>query len=137
MTDSEIIYEIETASFDENWTFKMIEDQLDNKDTIFFIVFDGSKAVGYIMGAMSVEEAELYRIAVLPQYRQKGFADRLMKMFIARCKQDASKIFLEVRSMNKPAVSLYKKHGFERIAVRKQYYDNDDAEIYQLTIEED
>lgn len=136
LTDAEIIYGIEVVCFDDNWTLKMVRDQLENDDTVYFFVFDGDKAVGFVLGCLSVDEAELYRIAVLPEYRRKGYSDRLMKMFAAKCTQSVGKIFLEVRSKNQPAVSLYKKHGYERIAVRKGYYNDDDAEIYQLTLNE-
>ena len=43
-------------------------------------------------------------------------------------------IFLEVRESNTPAIALYESLGFEKIGVRKGYYDKpkEDAVIYRL-----
>ena len=55
---------------------------------------------------------------------------RLLTRFIDRCRErGAAKIFLEVRSANVPARSLYEKHGFVQISVRRGYYGDDDAEF--------
>jgi len=35
-------------------------------------------------------------------------------------------MLLEVREDNHAALAFYQKHGFEQIAVRKNYYDNHD-----------
>ena len=36
-------------------------------------------------------------------------------------------ITLEVRESNYPAINLYKKFGFTKLAIRKNYYKNEDA----------
>ena len=38
----------------------------------------------------------------------------------------AERVLLEVREDNHAAIAFYQKHGFEQIAVRKNYYDNHD-----------
>ena len=39
--------------------------------------------------------------------------------------------FLEVRSRNAGAIALYEKSGYEKIALRRNYYPDDDAAIYR------
>jgi len=39
-------------------------------------------------------------------------------------KEGVSYIFLEVRPSNKTAVALYKKLGFQKLGLRKNYYHN-------------
>ena len=44
-------------------------------------------------------------------------------------------ITLEVAVNNEPAISLYKKFGFEIISTRKNYYDNVDAYLMGVKYE--
>ena len=45
-------------------------------------------------------------------------------------------IFLEVRQSNIPAISLYKKEGFEELGIRKKFYEHpvEDAIIMKVGI---
>lgn len=40
-------------------------------------------------------------------------------------------LLLEVRSRNAGAIALYEKSGYEKIALRRNYYPDDDAVIYR------
>ena len=46
----------------------------------------------------------------------------------------AEVIFLEVRSRNVPAVSLYESLGYKKIGTRPKYYIDDDAVIFELRL---
>ena len=97
--------------------------------------------------------AELQRIAVRKTCRRRGFADKLMERFtdivygndisgilLESPDNDQmsieTRIILEVRAQNTPAINLYKKYSFKEISVRKNYYNNpvDDAIIMELVI---
>ena len=87
--------------------------------------------VGYALGRISFDEAELYRIAVLPEKRRSHAGVGLLDRFVGLCSErGAAKIFLEVRSKNVPAIKMYEQYGFVLISVRKNYYGDDDALIY-------
>ena len=45
---------------------------------------------------------------------------------------DFNKILLEVRQSNDIAMSLYKSFGFKQYGVRKNYYVNEDANLFHL-----
>jgi ribosomal-protein-alanine acetyltransferase len=71
------------------------------------------------------DECELLSIAVEPAEQGKGFA----RMLMAHCHKELAEqgfrsFFLEVREGNAPAISLYKKLGYEKVSERKKYYDN-------------
>lgn len=136
MNDIDTIFEIEKACFENPWTRANVESQLRMDHTVYHIVRGDNKPVGYVMGILCGDEAELYRIAVMPEYRRNGFGSLLMKEFLDRISPDAEKVFLEVRSRNTAAIELYKRFGFEQIAVRKRYYNDDDAAIFELWTEE-
>ena len=131
----EIISGLEKACFDNPWTEKAIESCLSSETGIYCLSDETERPEGYAFGTVICDEAELYRIAVLPDSRRNGTGGRLLEGFIAECeKRGAAKIFLEVRSKNVPARKLYKRYSFEEISVRKNYYEDDDAVIYIYTI---
>lgn len=90
---------------------------------------------GYFCGQVILDEGEIHRIAIRPDLRQRGYGQILLTDFLARAEQAGVKTFLlEVRAGNEPAIALYTKNGFARIALRKSYYKNpkEDAFILQM-----
>lgn len=68
-------------------------------------------------------EWEIYDIETIIEARKKGFAKKVLtEVFAAARKENAGKIFLEVRESNIPAINLYKNFGFTQYLVRKHYY---------------
>ncbi len=128
---------IENACFSVPWSERSIEGQIFTDGAIFACICENEEIAGYVCGQTVADECELYRIAVLVSHRKKGYANMLMEYFINECKSKAIKsIFLEVRSSNAPARSLYEKSGFQMLGVRKKYYSDptEDAVIYKAEI---
>ena len=64
-----------------------------------------------------------------------GIASLLISNLIQFCTENnITKILLEVRELNTPAQKLYEKFGFKKISIRKKYYNNEDAYIYEKVI---
>ena len=83
-----------------------------------------AKIVGYISVFITEDEAYINNIAVLDEFRKQKIASNLLDQMIQYVKSvKCSFITLEVRESNLPAISLYKKFGFENVAIRKNYYD--------------
>lgn len=131
MTDAEKLSMLEKECFSDPWSLTSLENQLASPRTVYIICEEEGEPVGYVLGTVVCGEAELYRIAVLDRFRRRGIGDRLMAEFLEEClARNTEKVFLEVRSRNFSAISLYEKTGFERISVRKGYYGDDDAVIF-------
>jgi ribosomal-protein-alanine N-acetyltransferase len=93
---------------------------------------------GFIFAVLAADELEINTIAVSPNYQRLGIAQQLLSAAAqAGFNRGAATLHLEVRSRNKPAVSLYEKLGFEIRWIRKKYYsDNgDDAIVMSKPIE--
>lgn len=84
---------------------------------------------GLLAPSMSGEPADVLTIAVDPACRRQGYGSVLMTGLLAQARdRDAGDLMLEVRADNETARTFYHRHGFERIAVRRNYYrDNCDA----------
>lgn len=76
-----------------------------------------------------IKRGHIVSIAVLPGYRRKGIGQALIGKAMESMRiYNAKQCFLEVRVSNIPAISLYKKMGFEISRVIREYYaDGEDA----------
>lgn len=84
-------------------------------------------------------QADIQTIAVAPDARRHGIGRALMHALMVEARdRGAGELFLEVRDDNPAAQRLYDSLGFERIAVRPNYYQPDgvDAIVMRLTIPE-
>ncbi len=101
----------------------------DNKDIDYFNGLNIKKIceyenIAYCILIDSIDIYEIFEIAVLPEYQNKGIASKLLEML-----EKDKDIFLEVNELNHSAINLYKKNGFKEISRRKAYYGNKDAII--------
>lgn len=78
-------------------------------------------AYGVLMPAPG--EAQLLNLSVVPDARRAGLGRELLRQFLVDAQRfNAEQVFLEVRASNIPAIALYERAGFERIARRVAYY---------------
>ncbi len=129
-TFSPILWNLEKEIFgDSSWTENNLDEHLSNHNTILYTF--NEKIVAYLLYLDGLESNELLRIGVLPDFRRKGFAIKLIQSLINLNKS----IYLEVRSDNLFGITLYEKMGFKMIGKRKKYYnDGMDGLVYLLAI---
>ena len=76
-------------------------------------------------------EADVQTIAVAPSARGRGVGTRLLRALTERAgRSGARSLLLEVRADNAPAIALYEREGFERISVRRRYYQPGDVDAW-------
>ena len=81
--------------------------------------------VGFAVLRQVGDDGELLQIAVDKCARGRGVGDLLMNAALEYARNNAlCSIFLEVRRGNIAAVGLYKKHGFNSVRIRKNYYSD-------------
>ncbi len=80
----------------------------------------------------SIQEAELLRIAVLPEAQGKGLGRDLLQASQDRLLAEGiDTLHLEVRVSNSPARRLYERLGWRETGLRAKYYrDGEDAALY-------
>ena len=87
-----------------------------------------TRLIGYGFYSHIFEDAEILKIGTCRDYQKQGIASQLLTAMAQMCKvAGAERVLLEVREDNHTAIAFYQKHGFEQIAVRKNYYDNHDT----------
>ncbi len=112
---------IETACFSSPWNPLALEAELDNECSHMLSAVENGRAVGYVLLYIVAGEADIVRVAVLPEFRGQGIARALLQQALSKV---GGAVFLDVRESNIPAINLYKSLGFEDTGVRKDYYSN-------------
>ncbi|MFQ8958734.1 MAG: ribosomal protein S18-alanine N-acetyltransferase, partial [Eubacterium sp.] len=102
------VYKIECACFAHPWSKKDLENQLSLDTSHFLVALENEKAVGYMGLQIFSSEGYVTNVAVLPEYRRRGIAQRLI---FAEFENEMDFITLEVRKSNTPAIRLYEKAG--------------------------
>lgn len=133
--DAPKIRGLEEECFSDSWSLKDILSYISSEDGFVYSVLDGGEVIAYIIGRVIAPEGEIYRIAVREDKRGRGIGYRLLSYAIKTERgRGLETVFLEVRRMNFPAISLYRAFGFREMGVRKNYYHNpeDDAQLMVL-----
>ena len=128
------IEEMERNIFPDPWSYRDVADLIATEGAMCFTATDDGKVVAYVLGRLIPPEGEIYRVAVKDEYRRRGGGYRLLDYAMKTSRGAGLECaFLEVRSMNEPAIKLYKAYGFTEVGRRKKYYrDPEDDAIVMM-----
>lgn len=130
--------ELETLCFGrEAWSPSLVRAELDADDrTVLVAEADPDVVVGYATTRLAGSSADLLRICVHPRHRRTGLARALLDATLTALPGlGCDEVLLEVHSENVPALRLYSAYGFERISVRRGYYDGGRGDALLLRLD--
>ena len=117
----EDVIQIERLSNPTPWKEKTFKSVLSSRTLSFVIIKE--KIIGFCIATKVFNECHLQNICVLPDYRKMGVGKNILEILNKRCKiHELKKIILEVRESNSGAQAFYTKSGFNKIGLRKDYY---------------
>ena len=97
---------------------------------------ENESILGYAGLQIVLDEGYVTNIAVTKTARGKGIGKALVEALVNLSKnKNLAFISLEVRESNLPAISLYKKFGFEDKGKRKAFYSNPTEDAIIMTKE--
>ncbi len=92
--------------------------------------------VGYAGLDHGGDSADLMTVAVAPAWRGRGLGDVLLDDLVRRAGgRGATALMLEVRADNAAALRLYGRHGFEKVGVRRRYYQPGDVDALVMRLD--
>lgn len=105
----------------------ILKDYNNNPFTNYLVYLIDDKIVGFINYYVIYDRAEIVNFSVLKYFRNNKIGSKLLIEMIYNLPADIKNITLEVRKDNDPAIHLYEKFGFKKVAVRKKYYNDVDG----------
>jgi ribosomal-protein-alanine N-acetyltransferase len=128
--------ELEAQLFegDDPWPARAFLAELEAKHIRYVAARADNKVVGYAgisrLGRKRPYEYEIHTIGVDPVYQGQGIGRRMMTDLLEYA--SGGTIFLEVRTDNEPAISLYESLGFVNVGTRRRYYRASGADAYTM-----
>ncbi len=127
-----VLAALQARCFDDAWSQGAIEEILTTPGSFACLASMPQGAadspVGFALGRIAADEAELLSLGVDPAWRRRGIAQALVETVLQRAAAaGAHMIFLEVAEANDPARLLYATHGFIAVGRRPDYYRRPNA----------
>lgn len=139
LDDLPALMALEIDSYQNPWNERMMRGEITDNPHAHVSVMDyDGLLIGYACFWIIDDEAMLNKLTISRPLRGKKLGRLLLKDTIERIQSaNCSRITLEVRVSNLVAQNVYLQAGFERIGVRKKYYDDgEDAQVMLLQLRE-
>lgn len=124
LEDVSAIAEIERMSIPQPWSETAFANALAQENAVTLAAICDGAVCGFITGVYVLDSADIYSVAAAEEYRRKGVGGKLLEAFFSALPECVEAVGLEVRESNSAAISLYEKHGFERVGLRKNFYSD-------------
>jgi ribosomal protein S18 acetylase RimI-like enzyme len=142
-SDLPALLEIEQSCFcpSDGFSSRQIRDLIDNDHAICRVAEDNRRVVGWCVALVRrhprLRSGRLYTLAVAPAHRGRGVAKRLARHLLDEMNlRGVRNVYLEVRTENQPAVTLYRRLGFHTNRNLDHYYGPDTHGLsMRLTLE--
>lgn len=127
MEDVDAVMVIEPSIYSHPWTRGNFVDSLSSGYSAW-VLLERQRIVGYALMMMVLDEAHLLNISVAKSHQKQGLGRSLLNHMIEISRRHkAANMFLEVRTSNIAAITLYEHMGFCEMAIRRGYYPADPA----------
>lgn len=147
LDDVERVAEIEESSFSPPWerdVFYQIAKRggkflVDRNVVVFMnVMVQNNTVIGYIVWEEDYGEncGHILNIAITQSERCRGYGTKLLGTTLTNMKESGMKMCeLEVRESNRWARHLYEKIGMMAVDKITEYYEGEDAIIYEINFE--
>ena len=132
--DLHVIEEMENILFTSPWKYEdFLYEINENAFSHNYVVEDNNIIVGYVGLWIMYDQSQITTIGVHPNYQRRGIGQMMMdRMIEESINHECVTMSLEVRVSNSKAISLYEKNGFEKVALRKNYYEDNHEDAYLM-----
>ena len=137
-SDIDLVVKNEAASYEYPWSKRNFIDCLQSGYQCW-VLATTKEIIAHGVVSVSIGESHILTLCVHPDHQRNGYGRKILRLLAERAhKLEASECFLEVRTKNERAISLYKSFGFSVIGERENYYPGkmgrEDAYIMSRTL---
>ena len=130
---AENLAKLEETLFTTSWDRVTINEKINRGEFLYWVYEQDDQIIGYLAIQKTLNDLHILGIGVLKDYRNQSIAKKLTQELISYFEiSQFEKILLEVRESNQAATNLYQSFGFKQYGVRKNYYVNEDANLFHL-----
>lgn len=123
--DLDQVMEIEEDLFSVPWTREGFLTYLMKKDTMFFVVEEKEKILGFCSMMTVLDEGDILNVAVRRERQKEGIGQFLVDSILRMADMQGIRlVHLEVREGNRTARRLYERLGFKEDGLRRNYYED-------------
>ncbi|MFD8528105.1 ribosomal protein S18-alanine N-acetyltransferase [Streptosporangium canum] len=126
--DLPAVMKIERETFPRDaWSEGMLRAELDDQPRTrhYVVALVDDEIIGYAGLFAAGDQADVQTIAVAADRRRAGVGSAMLSELLAEAvRRGARSVFLEVRADNPDAEAMYDRFGFERIGLRRRYYED-------------
>ena len=135
LNDINLIESNFSENFDKFWSIDILKNDFNTENSKYIVAKIDNEIIGFAGVKIIFNEADIMNIAVKKNKRNLGIGSFLLEKLIEIATNlNCNDITLEVNENNLPAIHLYEKYHFERIGLRKKYYNNTDNAILMKKI---
>jgi len=121
------VIEIEQRSYRFPWTIGIFRDCI-KVGYHCRVLRLNDQMIGYGVMQVAVDEAHILNLCIDEPHNKRGFARELLNQLLeVAVRRGAVKAYLEARPSVPHAIRLYERAGFEKVGVRKGYYESVDG----------
>jgi ribosomal-protein-alanine N-acetyltransferase len=119
------IAKLHARLFDPPWDAGSIAQLIEHPAAAALVVQvrESKTLVGFVIGQIAADEAEILSVGVAPEWQRRGIARHMIEGLVRAAERaDVRCLYLEVAADNATALKLYKGLGFAAAGRRKAYY---------------
>ncbi len=124
------------------WSYGMLAEELGGPGRWYIVAtlrsagsIGPAPVIGYAGLWFDGEAAQIMTIGVTAAHQKTGVGASLLDALIGHARAlQAECVLLEVAVTNEPALAMYEKFGFERLGIRRRYYQPEDVDAYTMRL---
>lgn len=133
--DIEEVIAIECEIYPFPWSYGNFRDSLDAGYSCWIYEFGGA-VIGYAVMLVAAGEAHLLNLGIASSWQGRGMGRSFLHYLIGMARSYMAEVMLlEVRPSNVAARRLYESTGFVEVAVRKNYYPDENGREDAILLE--
>ncbi len=133
--DALLMAHADSRIFRNSWNLKSFADSIGNEREIVLSAFcgDSEEFAGYAAVSYIFDEANINRIAVVPEYRGNKLGAAMLDEIEKYLPDEVTVLNLEVRQSNSYAIDMYRSSGYYIVGTRKKFYRDPDEDALLMT----